>query len=99
MRDYDVSVTGLGFTGLATAVPADRVGWPALGIYSSAARVNEINDMTPGCGQTTSTGRTLICSGAPVSRLSSRSVSRSRGCAPGTAWRKGGRGGQGVLGA
>ncbi|HEY1575035.1 MAG TPA: nucleotide sugar dehydrogenase [Pseudonocardiaceae bacterium] len=47
---FDVSVRGLGFTGLATAVAAARVGLRTIGLDDSADRVCQITRILPGCG-------------------------------------------------
>lgn len=59
MSDHDVAVIGLGFTGLATAVSVARAGFRVLGLDDSADRVNEIRDVTPGCGRTTTSEHML----------------------------------------
>ncbi len=53
MDRFDVTVTGLGFVGLPTAVAAARAGLRVLGVDRSARRVEEIAAATPGCGLTT----------------------------------------------
>lgn len=59
MRDYDVAVIGLGFTGLATAVSAATAGFRVLGVDSSASRLTEIAEVVPGCGRTTTSETSL----------------------------------------
>jgi UDP-N-acetyl-D-glucosamine dehydrogenase len=49
----DVTVRGLGFTGLATAVTAARAGFRVVGLDDSVTRVREIAEVHPGCGLTT----------------------------------------------
>jgi UDP-N-acetyl-D-glucosamine dehydrogenase len=55
MDTFDVTVTGLGFVGLPTAVIAARAGLRVLGVDRSAQRVDEIVNLAPGCGLTTVT--------------------------------------------
>lgn len=59
MSDHDVAVIGLGFTGLTTAVSVARAGFKVLGLDDSADRVEEIRDVTPGCGRTTTSEHML----------------------------------------
>lgn len=59
MDSYDVTVVGLGFTGLATAVSAAQAGFRVLGLDTSPRRVNEIAAAVPGCGLTTTSEREL----------------------------------------
>ncbi|HKN99525.1 MAG TPA: nucleotide sugar dehydrogenase [Pseudonocardiaceae bacterium] len=47
---FDVSVRGLGFTGLATAVGAARAGLRVVGLDDSGERVRQITRALPGCG-------------------------------------------------
>lgn len=47
---FDVSVRGLGFTGLATAVGAARAGLRVLGLDDCPDRVRQITGVLPGCG-------------------------------------------------
>jgi UDP-N-acetyl-D-glucosamine dehydrogenase len=49
----DVTVRGLGFTGLATAVAAARCGFRVVGLDDSAPRVRQLTERRPGCGLTT----------------------------------------------
>jgi UDP-N-acetyl-D-glucosamine dehydrogenase len=51
MHRFDVSVVGLGFAGLPSAVAVARTGLHVVGLDSSADRVQAITDVTPGCGQ------------------------------------------------
>ena len=53
MESYDVSVVGLGFAGVPTAVAAARAGLRVLGLDSSPRRVRDIRNLAPGCGLTT----------------------------------------------
>ena len=53
MDIYDVSVVGLGFAGLPTAVAAAQTGLRVVGLDNSPKRVNEIVDGISGCGLTT----------------------------------------------
>ncbi|MGW6441811.1 nucleotide sugar dehydrogenase [Lentzea sp. NPDC055074] len=53
MDIIDITVIGLGFTGLPTAVAAARSGLTVLGVDASAERVREISEQRPGCGLTT----------------------------------------------
>ena len=53
MNTFDVTVRGLGFTGLATAVLAARSGFRVVGLDYSPVRVRQINEVRPGCGLTT----------------------------------------------
>lgn len=50
MDTFDLSVVGLGFTGLPTAVAAARTGLRVVGLDSSTRRVRDIVDVAPGCG-------------------------------------------------
>lgn len=53
MNACDVSVVGLGFTGLPMAVAAAQNGFRVVGMDKSPQRVRDIVDLTPGCGLTT----------------------------------------------
>jgi UDP-N-acetyl-D-glucosamine dehydrogenase len=50
MDAFDLSVVGLGFIGLPTAVAAAGAGLRVVGVDTSAKRVRDILDVAPGCG-------------------------------------------------
>lgn len=53
MDRFDVTVSGLGFVGLPTAVAAARAGLRVLGVDRSPQRVHAITAVAAGCGLTT----------------------------------------------
>jgi UDP-N-acetyl-D-glucosamine dehydrogenase len=53
MNTFDVTVVGLGFTGLSMAVAVAEAGLRVVGLDSSARRVRDIADAVPGCGLAT----------------------------------------------
>jgi UDP-N-acetyl-D-glucosamine dehydrogenase len=59
MNACDVSVVGLGFTGLPMAVAAAQNGFRVVGMDKSAQRVRDIAGVAPGCGLTTVSEREL----------------------------------------